>query len=69
MAISKIESARFTFLYKYPFFASLFFNLKVKEVDKEFFGYDSFNPETGEVVRKYRTEYGAVSSRTLYVVT
>lgn len=68
MALSNIEKARFSFVYAHPFFAQLFFNLKVVEVDKEFFGYDAINSETGEVTRKYRTEFGGVSAKNLYVI-
>lgn len=48
------EKARFSFVYLHPFFASLFSNLNVVEVDEEFFG--------------GRTLYGGVDGANLYII-
>lgn len=54
MAMSNIEKAKFRYYYSMPFFAHLMTNLKIVEVDKEFFG--------------GRTSLGGVSKRNLYII-
>lgn len=54
MAMSKVERARFAYFFRYPWFATLFGNLRVIEVDEAFFGGS--------------TSLGGVSKRNLYII-